>query len=372
MSNYKIVEIKNLSLTFDKNTASEIKAIDDFSSEYEKGKIHYIIGDSGSGKSTLVLHLNGLLKSKEGNIRIDDILISGKKRKIKNVKNLRRKISLVFQYPEYQLFKDTIHNDIIFGPKALGIPKLIYKAINKKNIQKVVVKNIDKTLSSFFKIFRKSIEKEYFLNHFEINKWKFKRDVVYAQIKIDKYKFWDEFHLEKKTIESIERDISKKYLNKMGMDDIFLDRNPFGLSGGQKRRVAISGILSIDPDILVFDEPTAGLDPSGEEETMNIISDLKKHHKTIFVITHSMDQVLLNGDSVTVMNKGKILLKGDPYEIFTNPILYKYTKMEMPKIIQFINSLSEKNPIFKELIDLKPRTDDQLIEYIIKILDRKS
>ncbi len=371
MSNAKIVEIKNLSLIFEKNTINEIKAIDNFSSTYERGKIHYIIGDSGSGKSTLVLHLNGLLKSKMGDIRIDDFEILSKKRKIKNVKSLRRKISLVFQYPEYQLFKDTIHNDIIFGPKALGIPKIMYKKNNFNNIQEVVLKNIDKTLVTFFNFFNEKIDKDHFIKNFKILKWKFKNDKVYLKIKIDNYLFSDNYFLEEKTIDSIEREITKKYLNKMGMDDLFLERNPFGLSGGQKRRVAIAGILSIDPDILVFDEPTAGLDPSGENETMEIINDLKNNGKTIFVITHYMDEVLLNGDTVTVMKNGQVLLQGDPYEIFMNPILYKKTKMEKPKVIQMIDDLIAKNKKFNKLLDLKPRNDNELIEAINQLIKRK-
>ncbi len=371
MSNDKIVQIKNLSLIFGKNTINELKAIDDFSSNFSQGNIHYIIGDSGSGKSTLVLHLNGLLKSSTGDIIIDDIEILGKNKKIKKVKQLRRKISLVFQYPEYQLFKDTIYNDILFGPKALGTPKIFYQDINFKNIKKSINENIDMILVTFFEKFKEKVDKEFFLKEYKILGWKFKNSNVTLKLKIKNFSFKVSYFLKEKLLNEIQREIGKKYLNKMGLDDSFLERNPFGLSGGQKRRVAIAGILSIDPEILVFDEPTAGLDPSGEHETMEIISDLKSQGKTLFVITHSMDQVLLNGDTVTVMEKGKILLTGNPYEIFTNPILYSKTKMEKPKVIELIDKLVKGNSKFKKLYELKPSNDKELIKCIIQILERK-
>ncbi|MGL5591698.1 MAG: ATP-binding cassette domain-containing protein [Mycoplasmoidaceae bacterium] len=371
MSNDKIVQIKNLTLIFGKNTINEIKAIDNFSSDFSQGNIHYIIGDSGSGKSTLVLHLNGLLKSNIGDIIIDDIEILAKKKKIKKVKELRRKISLVFQYPEYQLFKDTIYNDIIFGPKALGTPKIFYNDINLKHIKGMIKENIDTVLLSFSKKFKENVDKETFLKNYKILKWNFKNDHVNLKLRINNFTFKFTHFLKEKSIDEIQREIGKKYLNKMGLDDSFLERNPFGLSGGQKRRVAIAGILSIDPEILVFDEPTAGLDPSGEHETMEIISNLKKQGKTLFVITHSMDQVLLNGDTVTVMEKGKILLTGEPYEVFTNPILYSKTKMEKPKVIEFIDELVKKNTKFKKLYELKPTNDKDLISCIIQVIERK-
>ncbi|MDE7087912.1 MAG: ATP-binding cassette domain-containing protein, partial [Malacoplasma sp.] len=164
------------------------------------------------------------------------------------------------------------------------------------------------------------------------------------------------------------QNLCKKYLLRMGLDESFLERSPFGLSGGQKRRVAIAGILAIEPKILIFDEPTAGLDPKGEQEMMKIILDAKENKQTVIVITHTMDHVLEIADHVIVLDQGKILMHGNPYQIFTNKDLYLNSKMEKPKIIDFIDSLCEKDKRFISLYDRKPRTVEQLSKDIEEIL----
>jgi energy-coupling factor transport system ATP-binding protein len=283
--------IDKLKIIYDENSFDELLVLDEFSYNFAKNKIYFIIGNSGSGKTTLVTHFNGLLKSKHGNLMIGSNPIYGHKRKIKNFKNLRREVGMVFQFPEYQLFKSTIAKDVMLGPLNLGVKK-----------EEAIIR-------------------------------------------------------------------AKKYLNQMGLNDEFLLRSPFGLSGGQKRRVAIAGILAIEPNILIFDEPTAGLDPSGERETLNIIKDLKKQGKTIFVITHQMDQVLEIGDEVIVLDNKKIVASGTPYEIFTNQQLLSSTTLDIPKVIKVINELAKKNENFKKLYDFQPRNVEQLASEINKILD---
>lgn len=285
------ITIDNLKVIFDEKTPEETIVLDTFSKEFDQDKIHFVIGNSGAGKTTLLTHFNGLIKSKYGNIYIGDMSILGKKKKIKNIKGLRKKVGMVFQFPEYQLFKETIEKDVMFGPMNLGATKEEAK---------------------------------------------------------------------KRT---------KYYLNLLGLDDSFLQRSPFNLSGGQKRRVALAGILAIEPDILIFDEPTAGLDPAGEKEMMNIILDLKKTGKTIFVITHVMDQVLLIGDEVTVIGNKKILASGTPYEIFTNEKLIHDNYLDKPKVIKVIEQLIKIDPKFSQIYDQKPKSAEELADCIYKTIN---
>ncbi len=284
------IKIKDLKVVFDEGTPNQKVVFDKFSKTFDSDKIHFIIGNSGSGKTTLLSHFNGLLKSKYGDIFISDLSILGKKKKIKKIKNLRKKVGMVFQFPEYQLFKDTIEKDIMFGPVNLGVSKETAK----------------------------------------------KR--------------------------------AKKYLNMLGLDSSFLQRSPFNLSGGQKRRVALAGILAIEPDIIIFDEPTAGLDPAGEKDMMNIILNLKKLGKTIYVITHVMDQVLWIGDQVTVVGNKKILASGVPYDIFTNNKLIYENFLDKPKVIKVIEELVKIDKKFNELYKMRPKNVDQLADCIYEIV----
>lgn len=283
--------VDKLKIIYDEKSPDELLVLDEFSYNFERNKIYFVIGNSGSGKTTLVTHFNGLLKSKHGNLMIGNNPIYGYKKKIKNFKKLRKEVGMVFQFPEYQLFKSTIAKDIMLGPLNLGVRK----------------------------------EEASFR--------------------------------------------AKKYLNQMGLGDEFLLRSPFGLSGGQKRRVAIAGILAIEPNILIFDEPTAGLDPSGERETLRIIKTLKQQNKTIFVITHQMDQVLEIGDNVIVLDNKKIVASGSPYDIFTNKELLSSTTLDLPKVINIVNELCKKDKRFEKLFEYKPRTVEELANGINKILD---
>lgn len=286
----EILKVTNLKCVFDENTPDAFKALDDINFTFKKNKVYAIIGDSGSGKSTLVTHFNGLLVPKYGNIWVRNIYVGGKRGKIKEFKKLRKTISMVFQFPEYQLFKDTVLKDIAFGPIALGSTK-------QKGYQ-----------------------------------------------------------------------LAEKYLKIMGLDSSFLEKSPFELSGGQKRRVAIAGILAIESEMIIFDEPTAGLDPDGEREMMKIILDAKKADKTLFVITHQMEKVLEIADEILMLAEGKVLHHGTPYEIFTNKELLSKTSIKPPPVIKVINQLSQADERFQKLYELQPKTVNELAEGILEIL----
>ncbi|MDR3249649.1 MAG: ATP-binding cassette domain-containing protein [Mycoplasmataceae bacterium] len=276
------IELENFSVIFNENKKQNI-LLKDLNYKFEKGKIHYIIGPSGAGKTVLISHFNGLMTSKYGKIKIFDKLIKTSKRgKVKNVKQIRKQVGLVFQFAEYQLFKTTIENDIIFGP------------LN-------------------FKVKKEEAKKR-----------------------------------------------AKKYLNSVGLNETFLQRNPFELSGGQKRRVAISGILAIEPEILIFDEPTAGLDPQGEKEMMEIMKNIRALGKTVIVVTHSINQAMEISDNVVVIGNQKILKDGDIYDIFNDKKLVESMNLSVPHIYQIVDMLIVKDKKYKKLLELKPKTIEQL------------
>ncbi|MCX7615759.1 MAG: energy-coupling factor transporter ATPase, partial [Clostridiales bacterium] len=221
------IKIENLTYVYMPNTPFEKKALDDINLEIEDGEFIGLIGHTGSGKSTLIQQLNGLLKPTSGKVYIDDISITDKGISLKNV---RQKVGIVFQYPEHQLFEETIYKDIAFGPTNLG------------------------------------------LSHEEIEK-RVKRAMDFVGLDFETYK----------------------------------DRSPFELSGGQKRRVAIAGVLAMEPKVLILDEPTAGLDPKGRDEVLKQIKRMHKEYKmTIIMVSHSMDEVAQLADRLIVLDKGKI------------------------------------------------------------------
>lgn len=361
----EFIKITSLSCIFNKNQFNEVVAIDNLSASFDENKIHFLIGNSGSGKTTLILHFNGLIKLKNGQIKIDDFYINEKK-KIKKPKNLRKKISMVFQFPEYQLFKDTIISDVSFGPKVLGIPKEQSYLENLRLINDEISLNYNEIIDQFH-LKEEQINIQTFLKEISI---KFNNKKI---LKTKKFTI----RYNGKSIKRISNqkfvsaselgfNRSKKYLNSLGIDDSFFKRSPFGLSGGQKRRVAIAGILSIEPKVLVFDEPTAGLDPAGESEMIGIIKKAKENKQTIFVVSHNMDHVLELADNVVVMDKGKIISIGKPYDIFLNDKLCKDIKLDKPKIIDFILNLIDVDKKYSYLLDSKPKTTNELAKEINK------
>lgn len=282
-----IITCDNVTITLGSKKNPQV-LIGNFNFAFAKNKIYAIVGNSGVGKTTLVSHLNGLIKTRRGDIYIKDRVILGKDRKVKDYKNIRKDISLVFQFPEYQIFKDTVEKDIAFGP------------IN---------------------------------NH--VNKEKAKK-------------------------------LASKYMYLVGLKQDLLKANPFDLSNGQKRLVAIAGVLALDSDIVVFDEPTAGLDPSYQKTILKIIKELKRKGKTIIIITHNMDNVLELADEVLVLHNKKLIKYGKPYDVFANTRLLNEIGLDKPHIIKAIDKLINKNKKYKKLLELQPKTFDQLVSYIKK------
>jgi energy-coupling factor transport system ATP-binding protein len=270
------IEIKDLEHIYNPGTPFERKALKGITLSIPEGKVTAIIGQTGSGKSTLVQHLNGLLLPSAGTLDVAGFHIQPLL-KLKDIKQLRKEVGLVFQFPEYQLFEETIEKDIAFGPKNFGTP-----------------------------------ENEAFA-------------------------------------------LVKKVLPMVGLDESYLERSPFELSGGQKRRVAIAGILILDPQILVLDEPTAGLDPQGAKEMMELFMDLnRKQNKTILLVTHDMDHVLNYCDHVIILSHGKVKQESDVREFFEHPEWMLKTGINPPAIIRLKMQLREKGfDIPDEVLDIE-------------------
>ncbi len=270
------IEIKDLEHIYNPGTPFERKALKGITLSIPEGKVTAIIGQTGSGKSTLVQHLNGLLLPSAGTLDVAGFHIQPLL-KLKDIKQLRKEVGLVFQFPEYQLFEETIEKDIAFGPKNFGTPE------NKASA------------------------------------------------------------------------LVKKVLPMVGLDESYLERSPFELSGGQKRRVAIAGILILDPQILVLDEPTAGLDPQGAKEMMELFMDLnRKQNKTILLVTHDMDHVLNYCDHVIILSHGKVKQESDVREFFEHPEWMLKTGINPPAIIRLKMQLREKGfDIPDEVLDIE-------------------
>jgi energy-coupling factor transport system ATP-binding protein len=257
------IKIENLTHIYMPKTPFEKKAIDNVSIEIEQGEFVALIGHTGSGKSTLIQHINGLLKPTSGRILIDDIDITKKNVKLTNI---RKKVGLVFQYPEYQLFEETIEKDISFGPQNLG------------------------------------------LDNDEINK-RVRRAMKIVGLDYEQYK----------------------------------DKSPFEISGGQKRRVAIAGVVAMEPKVLILDEPTAGLDPKGRDDILSKIVELyKEYNMTIILVSHSMEDVAKVANRIVVMDKGKCILDGTPQKIFKEIEILESVGLAVPQVTYLIRELRNK------------------------------
>lgn len=280
----KPIEFHNVTYVYNKKTIFKFKALDDINLNIKPNIVTAIIGSTGSGKSTLVQHINGLLLPHFGKIKIGDFEITKSKKKQHKIKSLRKTIGLVFQFPEYQLFEETVEKDVMFGPLNMG------------------------------------------------------QSFEYA------------------------RKISHESLKLVDIDEKLFKNSPFNLSGGQKRRVAIAGILALEGTTLVLDEPTAGLDPQGELSFIDLFKSLnKKEKKRIIIISHNMDNILSIADEIIVMDKGLIKFQGSPFDIFLNKKLITDLGIELPKIYSFIHKLEEKGFNFK---NKKVRTIKNLVDEI--------
>ncbi len=245
--------IENLTHIYMRGTPFEKKALDNVSITIDEGQFVALIGHTGSGKSTLIQHINGLLKGDSGRIVIDGEDITVKKM---NLNHIRRKVGLVFQYAEYQLFEETVEKDIAFGPRNLG------------------------------------------LSDDEIN------------IKV------------------------KSAMKMVGLDyEKYKDKSPFELSGGQKRRVAIAGVIAMGPKVLILDEPTAGLDPKGRDDILFQIKDLHKKYKlTIILVSHSMEDVAKVADRILVMDNGRCIIDGTPGKVFKEVDTLESVGLAVPQV----------------------------------------
>ncbi len=258
------IEVKNLNYVYMKDTPFEKKALNDVSFKINDGEFIGLIGHTGSGKSTLIQHMNGLLKPESGQILVDGEDISSKKIKLSDI---RKKVGLIFQYPEYQLFEETVEKDIAFGPKNLG------------------------------------------LSDDEIDK-RVRRAMDLVELPFERFK----------------------------------DLSPFELSGGEKRKVSIAGIVAMEPKVLILDEPTAGLDPKSR---MNILDNINKLHKeyknTIILVSHNIDDIAEFSDRVLIMENGKNILFDTPINVFKNVELLQSIGLDVPQTILLIRELIKNN-----------------------------
>ena len=266
--------VRHLTHIYSKGLPGETVALDDVSFEIASGECIGIIGHTGSGKSTLLQHMNGLLKPHSGEIIISDMNIGdGSVKKVDISKN----VGLVFQYPEYQLFEETVAKDVAFGPRNLGV--------SEDEISSIV---------------RESIEL-------------------------------------------------------LGLDyDAVAEKSPFELSGGQKRRVAIAGVLAMKPKVLILDEPTAGLDPASKRDMLEVIKRLRQERNLIVVfVSHNMKDIAELSDRIIVMNGGKLVMNGSPKEVFARVSELKSMGLSVPPVTEILYEVSEKlglefKPIFEE------------------------
>ena len=275
------IKVEHIFYTYNKKASNSTLALNDVSFEIKDNEFVAIVGETGSGKSTLAQTFNALLFPDKGEVKVDDYVISYKNRKSRKLKGLRKHIGLVFQFPEYQLFEETVEKDVAFGPKNFGL----------------------------------------------------------------------------KGEETLKR--AHEALAKVGLDESYYKRPPFELSGGERRKVAIAGILAIDPDILIFDEPTVGFDPASAKELMNLIVEMHKQGKTIIVITHDMDLVNEYAKKVFMLENGKLVFEGTPSELFVH--VQNYDRLDIPKVVKLAISLKEKG------LDIdvnKVRTIDDLVNCI--------
>lgn len=250
------IKVENLTHIYDYGMPFQHVALDDVSFEIKDGDFVGLIGHTGSGKSTLIQHLNGIMKPHSGKIFINDFDITQKNQ---NLTEIRKRVGIVFQYAEYQLFEESVAKDIAFGPMNLGLSQ----------------EEIDVRV--------------------------------------------------------------KESMKAVGLEyDTYAEKSPFDLSGGQKRRVAIAGVIAMNPEVLILDEPTAGLDPGGRDEIFNLIKDLyKRKNMTIILSSHSMDDMAKLVNTLMVMNKGKLEMIGSPREIFRdNASKLKSMGLDIPQVLE--------------------------------------
>ncbi|OTN89169.1 energy-coupling factor transporter ATP-binding protein EcfA2 [Enterococcus sp. 7E2_DIV0204] len=282
------IRFEQVDFTYQPDTPFEQRALFDLNLTIENGSYTAIVGHTGSGKSTLLQHLNALVKPTKGTVTIGDRTIVPETNN-KNLKPIRKKVGIVFQFPEAQLFEETVAKDIAFGPKNFGVSEA---------------------------------------------------DAIR---------------------------LAAEMLDLVGLDASYLERSPFELSGGQMRRVAIAGVLAMEPEVLVLDEPTAGLDPQGRKEMMAMFQRLHEERgMTIILVTHLMDDVANYADHVIVLEKGKMVKSGTPQDVFQDIDWLKEKQLGVPTAASFAEKLMAKGVSFEQL----PLTADALADVLIKELQK--
>lgn len=257
-----VIKTEHLTHTYSQRTSHEQAAVSDVNLEIEAGEMIGVIGHTGSGKSTLIQHFNGLLRPTSGKIYVDGEDIWEKP---KEIRRIRFKVGLVFQYPEYQLFEDTVYKDIAFGPKNMGLSE-----------------------------------------------------------------------------EEIDRRVKEAALF-VGLKPEHMEKSPFELSGGQKRRVAIAGVIAMNPEVLILDEPTAGLDPKGRDRILGQILEYHKEQKnTILLVSHSMEDVAKYTEKVLVMNHSRVAMFDEVEKVFSHSREIEAMGLAVPQVSRVFLSLSEK------------------------------
>lgn len=265
------IHFEKVNFTYQPKSPFEQRVLFDIDLDIKEGSYTALVGHTGSGKSTLLQHLNALLKPTSGKVWIGDREITPETNN-KNLKPIRKKVGIVFQFPEAQLFEETVEKDIAFGPKNFGISEEEAKILAKENLKLV------------------------------------------------------------------------------GLEESYLERSPFDLSGGQMRRVAIAGVLAMEPEVLVLDEPTAGLDPQGRKEMMEMFERLHQEKNiTIILVTHLMDDVANFADYVYVLEKGKIVKRGTPKEVFQDVAWLQEKQLGVPTAAEFAQRLIAKGITFASL-----------------------
>jgi energy-coupling factor transport system ATP-binding protein len=257
-----IIETQELTYTYSQGSPFEKTAVDHVNLKIDEGIIVGVMGHTGSGKSTLIQHFNGLLQPTSGKVLIDGVDIWADKSKIRDV---RFQVGLVFQYPEYQIFEETVYKDIAYGPRNMGL---------------------------------------------------------------------DEAEIKRRVMETAAD---------LGLKEELLERSPFELSGGQKRRVAIAGVMAMEPKVLILDEPTAGLDPAGRDK---IISHIKQYHQrtknTILIVSHSMEDIAGFADKILVMNKAKLFCYDDTEKVFARAQEIAQIGLDVPQVTKVFMELKDK------------------------------
>ncbi|WP_160725557.1 energy-coupling factor ABC transporter ATP-binding protein [Bacillus sp. USDA818B3_A] len=283
------ISLQHVDYKYQANTPFERLAIQDVSIDIPEGTYLAIIGHTGSGKSTVLQHLNALLQPSNGTVKIGEYEVKAGQ-KNKQLKPVRQKVGIVFQFPEHQLFEETVEKDIIFGPMNFGVSETEAK---------------------------------------------------------------ERAHLA---------------LKHVGLAEEILVKSPFDLSGGQMRRVAIAGVLAMEPDVIVLDEPTAGLDPRGRKEIMDMFYSLHKERRlSTILVTHSMEDAARYADEIVILQQGKVTKKGTPEEIFSAPVELLQMGLDVPEVVRFQLKLENETGIKLDKIYL---TIDELSSKVTEVISR--